>query len=94
LPAIGPRRIVEPLANIAPDVAAAEATASVPKPVRASSVALNDASPLPVIRVTIGRIEVRAVFPPAATPPTPARKPPAGTLSLEEYLKQRSEGKR
>jgi hypothetical protein len=46
------------------------------------------------IRVTIGRIEVRAVqFP----PPPPARVRPAlpgPTLSLQDYLKQRNEGKR
>jgi hypothetical protein len=47
-----------------------------------------------VIRVTIGRIDVRAVFPPAAAAPAPARKTPAGALSLDDYLKQRSEGKR
>jgi hypothetical protein len=48
----------------------------------------------PVIRVTIGRIEVRAIMAPAAPPQPSSRKTAAGTLSLEEYLKQRSEGKR
>jgi len=49
--------------------------------------------PAPVIRVSIGRIEVRAEFP--AAPPRPGPKssqPPA--LSIEEYARQRSEGKR
>ena len=48
----------------------------------------------PVIRVTIGRVDVRAEFPPAAAPrPAPARRA-APALSLDDYLKQRSEGKR
>jgi hypothetical protein len=48
----------------------------------------------PVIRVTIGRIDVRADFPapaPARAATTPPRAP---MLSLEDYLKQRREGKR
>jgi hypothetical protein len=41
----------------------------------------------PVIHVTIGRVEVRAIMPPA----TPKVAPPAAPkLSLEEYLKQRN----
>jgi hypothetical protein len=47
----------------------------------------------PVIRVTIGRIDVRAQFPaPAPTPAVRQGRPAA--LSLEEYSKQRAEGKR
>jgi hypothetical protein len=44
----------------------------------------------PTIRVAIGRIEVRAVTPPSARPPTPARTGPS--LSLDDYLKQRNGG--
>ena len=44
-------------------------------------------SAAPVINVTIGRIDVRAVPAPAAPPPTAAR---ALRLSLDEFLKQRS----
>lgn len=47
----------------------------------------------PVVRVTIGRIDVRAQFMPAA-PAAVSRSQKVATLSLEEYLKQRSEGKR
>jgi hypothetical protein len=48
----------------------------------------------PVIRVTIGRIDVRAQFTASApSPATTGHKRP-GALSLDEYLKQRSEGKR
>ena len=47
----------------------------------------------PIIRVTIGRIDVRAVLPSA---PAPTRKAPTASpvLSLDEYLKQRDGGQR
>ncbi len=46
------------------------------------------------IRVTIGRVEVRAVTPPAAAP-GPSRAAKSGArLSLEEYLKHRSGDRR
>lgn len=50
--------------------------------------------PAPIIRVTIGRVEVRAISPPA---PVPRRGTPAranSLLSLEEFLKQRTEGRK
>jgi hypothetical protein len=47
----------------------------------------------PVIRVTIGRIDVRAQFPAPAPAPAARHARPAA-ISLDEYLKQRSEGKR
>lgn len=47
------------------------------------------ADPAPAIRVSIGRIEVRAAAPP---PPAPPRRPPAPPVSLAEYLRQRAEG--
>lgn len=43
--------------------------------------------------VTIGRVDVRAIFPPAQTAPRAARTQPQA-MSLDEYLKQRSEGRR
>ena len=46
----------------------------------------------PTIQVTIGRIEVRATSPSPATPKKAPPKPAA--MSLEEYLKQRNEGRR
>lgn len=48
----------------------------------------------PTIRVTIGRVEVTANVPPAQPPPPapPVRRGPE--LSLDEYLKKRSEGRR
>lgn len=48
----------------------------------------------PVIRVTIGRIDVRAQFPAPAPSPVPARRTRPAALTLDDYLKQRSEGKR
>ncbi|HEY4588516.1 MAG TPA: hypothetical protein VII86_04790, partial [Thermoanaerobaculia bacterium] len=43
----------------------------------------------PTIRVTIGRIEVRAAAP--APPPAPAPRPAAPRLTLEDYLRRRRE---
>jgi hypothetical protein len=48
----------------------------------------------PSIRVTIGRIEVRAEFSTPAPAPAPARPARSSPLSLDDYLKQRREGKR
>lgn len=58
--------------------------------------AVRTAEPVPpVIQVTIGRVEVRAVTPPRpAPPPIPVARPRAPTLSLDDYLKQRGEGRR
>ncbi len=47
----------------------------------------------PVIRVNIGRVEVRAEFPPPAARPV-TRRSQSSTLSLEEYARQRKEGLR
>jgi len=50
-------------------------------------------SAAPVIRVTIGRVDVRAQFP--AAPAAPSSRPPRTlALSLEEYSKQRAGGRR
>lgn len=43
------------------------------------------------IRVTIGRIEVRATTPPL--PAAPRTRPPGPALTLDDYLKQRNGGK-
>jgi hypothetical protein len=63
-----------------------------------TSLTLTEPTPTPaaapVIRVSIGRIEVRAIMPPA--PPAPRSKVPRPSpgLSLEEFLKQRQRGQR
>jgi len=50
-------------------------------------------APRPTVHVTIGRVEVKAIMPPIQ-PERPKPSRPGPTLSLEEYLKQRNEGKR
>ncbi len=47
----------------------------------------------PTIRVTIGRIDVRAVTPPASTP-NPQQNRAGPTLSLDDYTRQRKGGER
>jgi len=54
------------------------------------SLTLPPAAP-PIIRVTIGRVEVRAAAPPAPPVRLPERQP---TLSLDDYLVARREGRR
>jgi hypothetical protein len=49
----------------------------------------SDSQPQPTVQVTIGRIEVRAV----QSPQSPTRpRPKTPVLSLDEYLRQRSQG--
>ena len=45
----------------------------------------------PTIRVTIGRVDVRAVNPPAQTRPAPA---PRAAFTLDDYVRLRKEGRR
>lgn len=91
------RRIAPaPLPALQTPVRAAPAPAAEPSATssldRASSPArIGDATP--TVRVTIGRVEVRAVFP-AAEAPRSAPAPWEPSLTLEEYLKQRREGLR
>ncbi len=60
---------------------------------RAGSLRPDSETAAPIVRVTIGRVEVRAQFPSAPSVPV-ARRPRPPALSLEDYLKQRSGGKR
>ena len=50
-------------------------------------------SSAPVVKVSIGRVEIRAEFPPAVAKTSPQRSPSLG-LSLDEYARLRREGKR
>jgi len=50
----------------------------------------RQAAPPPAIHVTIGRVEVRAVTPPAAKPAPVAPKPVKPAMSLADYLEQRN----
>jgi hypothetical protein len=52
----------------------------------------NDSPSADAIHVTIGRVEVRAIYPPAQ--PAPSRPPPTPKMSLDDYLRSRNGGKR
>ncbi|VAX02342.1 hypothetical protein MNBD_GAMMA19-1672 [hydrothermal vent metagenome] len=53
--------------------------------------ALNaQTEPEPVINVTIGRVEVRAIQTDSPTPPPQPDKKPSGIMSLSDYLEQRN----
>jgi len=99
LPA-SPRPEKRPGGEAAGLVVSPELKPSEPHPQRPPTTAAEDragaaarSASAPAIHVTIGRVEVRAV-----TPPAPAVKPrraaPSPSLPLEEYLKQRNEGRR
>jgi hypothetical protein len=85
-----------------PDDAARVSAPSVPRPVLDTLPAIPlrphprssrlEEAPRPLVRVSIGRVEVRAAV---ATPPPSRRVGPADSrLPLEEYLRQRREGRR
>lgn len=48
----------------------------------------------PTIRVTIGRIDVRAIMAPSPPPPRTELPKPGPDLTLDEYLRQRNGGRR
>lgn len=60
---------------------------------QAATAAMPPSSP-PTIEVTIGRVEVRAVHPPAPVARPKAAAPAAPSLSLEEYLRNQNGGRR
>jgi hypothetical protein len=55
---------------------------------------MKTSSAEPTIKVTISRVEVRAIMPPASTPPTSRARTRSPILSLDDYLKQRNERQR
>jgi hypothetical protein len=59
----------------------------------ASSSAERSEAPAPTIQVSIGRVEVRAVTPPTPAPRVVEKKAPL-LLSLDQYLRDRNEGRR
>jgi hypothetical protein len=62
-------------------------------PASAATGPIATPGPTPTIRITIGRVDVRAIMPVTPAPrPNPTRPGPA--LSLEDYLKQREQGRR
>ena len=62
------------------------------RPIAARQV--SQTSERPVVKVTIGRIEVRAVAPPAPVQSVPVSSRPKPALALSEYLRQRTRGER
>jgi hypothetical protein len=74
------------IANIHDRIHAAPPTA----PVNLSRTLNN---PAPAIHISIGRVEVRAVVAPAPAPQAIERKAPP-RLSLDQYLRERNEGRR
>ncbi|HEX8336383.1 MAG TPA: hypothetical protein VF621_06610 [Pyrinomonadaceae bacterium] len=55
---------------------------------------VTQSTPQPTIEVTIGRIEVRAVTPPAAPPPAPRERHEPPKMSLDDYLRAQGGGQR
>ena len=62
-------------------------------PISISSEGTAMPEPAPTIKITIGRVDVRAIMP-AAPAPRPAPTRPSPALSLDDYLKQREGGRR
>lgn len=78
-------KVIRPEVNIFP-------LAADPLPAERGSSVREAASAPPTIRVTIGRIDVRAIM---HQPPSPKRATPAAPkLTLEDYLKQQTGGRR
>ena len=81
-------RVIHPHVRLpGPTTAAADAGRAASPPVPAAAVA----SVPPDVHITIGRVEIRAVTPPAA-PRASSR--PAPRVSLDDYLKQTAGGRR
>ena len=59
-----------------------------------NSAAADGLPAAPTIEITIGRVEVRAVQPPAPAPRPKTTSPHAPALSLEEYLRNQNGGRR
>ncbi len=81
LPAVGPQRLT--LASMShPDVRQRL------EPPRDTAARVADASADPVIRIHIGRIDVRAITTGAPAPPTRAREQRRGLITLDEYVQR------
>jgi hypothetical protein len=89
-PVIRLRRDEPEIAKDGGDIISAVEPPSSP-PSTQSNRAPAEQPPIPRVQVSIGRVEVRAVFaPPPVTPP--ARQQPGPGMSLDDYLKQRDGG--
>ncbi len=85
---------LSPFATLSPSLGPPQLRPYLTSPLASAQHASAAQPQAPTIRVNIGRIEVRAVTPPAtlASPFTRRRSGPQ--LSLEDYLKQRNGGRR
>jgi hypothetical protein len=88
-PALTPVRAVPASDTARPPTAhpAGQARPSLP---RWREIGAEGPSSPPTVKVTIGRIEVRATTPPAPPTPRTRRQRPGPALTLDEYLKKRS----
>lgn len=71
--------------EVAPRMAGSRPAVVVERPARGDA---------PSVRVTIGRVEVRAIAPPPPRPALARPRSPVPRLSLDEYVRLRDEGKR
>jgi hypothetical protein len=90
-PPVAPSLVAQPAPRapsvVRPPLASRSGEARNPEPLQASS------APPPAVQVSIGRVEVRAVFlQPAVRHTPPPRSRP--TVSLDDYLNQRNRGRR
>ncbi|HEX6203562.1 MAG TPA: hypothetical protein VF100_11210, partial [Thermoanaerobaculia bacterium] len=86
-----PRPFVEPLGTPAgPRPSAAPPDAAIPRGAPGLRPPPSSRTASPPIRVTIGRIEIRAVRPEA---PAPARRLAEPAVSLDGYLERRRSGR-
>jgi hypothetical protein len=79
-----------PAITQAPVIAEPHVTHYVEPSPRARDKPETTSKPAPTIRVTIGRVEVRATPPPTPTPKV--QQPKAPVMSLDDYLRERAEG--
>jgi hypothetical protein len=61
------------------------------EPARGEMITAPTEARAPVVRIRIGRIEVRAVAPPVSAPNKKLVEPPRSSVSLDQYLKRRSQ---
>lgn len=61
------------------------------QPARGETITAPTEARAPVVQIRIGRIEVRAVAPPVSAPNKKSVEPPGSSVSLDQYLKRRSQ---
>ena len=87
-----PREPAPPLPAATPPAAAPQAWPAIALAQQRASTAFTPATSEPTVHVTIGRIDVAAPAPPLSKVAAPPSAP--APLSLGDYLRERSEGRR